>query len=227
MDDHMDDDWESGKHTRQPPYDSYIDVEEFEEYEDDNDDDEYDDNGKSELACPFCSEDFDLVELCCHIDDKHHWEAKSRICPVCATEVGINMAAHIITRHENFLKALCKRKLCNGESRSALSLLRKDLLDKYLKSISEGASRVVSSSDMAPDPLLLSFIYNPRPGDEFVSVHASSSTQARLPEKSSNENILESRNIQPSLSDKAQEEKAHRCEFVHGLLFSTILDDDL
>lgn len=36
------------------------------------------------------------------------------------------------------------------------------------------------------------------------------------------------RNIQkPQLSDKEQEEKARRCEFVQGLLLSTILEDSL
>jgi len=36
------------------------------------------------------------------------------------------------------------------------------------------------------------------------------------------------RNVQSSpFSIKDQEEKAKRCEFVHGLLLSTILDDNL
>lgn len=33
--------------------------------------------GKSEeLACPFCSEDFDVLGLCCHIDADHRMEVK-------------------------------------------------------------------------------------------------------------------------------------------------------
>ncbi|CAN0885523.1 Protein DEHYDRATION-INDUCED 19 homolog 5 [Linum grandiflorum] len=27
--------------------------------------------------CPYCEEEFDLVELCCHIDDEHQFESKS------------------------------------------------------------------------------------------------------------------------------------------------------
>lgn len=43
------------------------------------------DDLNSEYSCPFCSEEFDLVELCCHIDDEHPLEAnfgvrKSLIC---------------------------------------------------------------------------------------------------------------------------------------------------
>lgn len=29
-----------------------------------------------ELACPFCSEDFDVLGLCCHIDADHRMEVK-------------------------------------------------------------------------------------------------------------------------------------------------------
>ena len=34
-----------------------------------------DDDLNSEYPCPFCPEEFDLVELCCHIDDEHPVEA--------------------------------------------------------------------------------------------------------------------------------------------------------
>lgn len=35
--------------------------------------------GEYEYPCPFCSEDFDLVGLCCHIDEEHPVEAKSGV----------------------------------------------------------------------------------------------------------------------------------------------------
>lgn len=36
---------------------------------------EADDDLKAEYPCPFCPEDFDLVGLCCHIDEEHPIEA--------------------------------------------------------------------------------------------------------------------------------------------------------
>ncbi|KHG27476.1 dehydration-induced 19 -like protein [Gossypium arboreum] len=42
-----------------------IDFEEIEE----------DDELMTEYPCPYCSEDFDLLGLCCHIDEEHHLEA--------------------------------------------------------------------------------------------------------------------------------------------------------
>lgn len=35
-----------------------------------------DDDLNSEYPCPFCPEEYDLVELCCHIDDEHPVEAQ-------------------------------------------------------------------------------------------------------------------------------------------------------
>ncbi|THG04982.1 hypothetical protein TEA_018983 [Camellia sinensis var. sinensis] len=89
------------------------------------------------------------------------------------------------------------------------------------------SSCVVSSSDMDADPLLSSFIYNPPAAEESEILQPSFTTEANLAKKSSDENMLE-RNIDPSpLSNKDQEEKAQRCEFVQGLLYSTIFKDDL
>ncbi|KAK4732304.1 hypothetical protein R3W88_025292 [Solanum pinnatisectum] len=50
---------------------------EEEDEEDDEDEDVHDDNVKTDLACPFCSEDFDMLGLCCHIDSEHRIEAKT------------------------------------------------------------------------------------------------------------------------------------------------------
>ncbi|GKU86914.1 hypothetical protein SLEP1_g1383 [Rubroshorea leprosula] len=63
-----------------------------------------DDELRTEYPCPFCSEDFDLVEFCCHIDKEHPVEAESGVCPICATRVGINMVGHITTQHGSILK---------------------------------------------------------------------------------------------------------------------------
>ncbi|KAJ6683099.1 PROTEIN DEHYDRATION-INDUCED 19-like protein 6, partial [Salix koriyanagi] len=35
------------------------------------------DDIREEFPCPFCSEYFDIVGLCCHIDDEHTVESKN------------------------------------------------------------------------------------------------------------------------------------------------------
>jgi len=37
------------------------------------------DDSCAEFACPFCAEDFDIVGLCCHIDEEHPVEAKNGV----------------------------------------------------------------------------------------------------------------------------------------------------
>ena len=41
---------------------------------------EGDEDLKAEFLCPFCAEDFDVVGLCCHIDEEHPVEAKNGVC---------------------------------------------------------------------------------------------------------------------------------------------------
>lgn len=40
---------------------------------------EGEDDLKAEFICPFCAEDFDIVGLCCHIDEEHPVEAKNGV----------------------------------------------------------------------------------------------------------------------------------------------------
>ncbi|KAK6233249.1 hypothetical protein SCA6_003322 [Theobroma cacao] len=172
------------------------------------------DDIREEFPCPFCSEYFDIVGLCCHIDDEHPVEAKNGVCPVCAMRVGVDMH---------------RRKSRKGGSHSTLSLLRKELREGNLQSLFGGSSCIVSSSNSAPDPLLSSFILPMV--DDFVSVQPHLSSETSTTKKSLDANKSERQvivHVQSSpLSVKDQEEKAKRCDFVQGLLLSTILDDVL
>ncbi|KAG6702300.1 hypothetical protein I3843_07G026000 [Carya illinoinensis] len=184
-----------------------------------------DDDTREEFPCPFCSEYFEIVGLCCHIDDEHPLEAKNGVCPVCAMRVGVDMVAHITLQHGNIFKMQRKRKSRKSGMHSTLSLLRKELREGNFQSLFGGSSCIISSSNAAPDPLLSSFILPM--GDDFQSVQPQLSTEAGSVKKNSEDKVSE-RNIQSSpLSIKDQEEKAKRCKFVRGLLLSTILDDNL
>ncbi|KAJ9180312.1 hypothetical protein P3X46_008575 [Hevea brasiliensis] len=184
-----------------------------------------DDDIREEFPCPFCSEYFDIVGLCCHIDDEHPMEANNGICPVCAMRVGVDMVAHITLHHGHVFKMQRKRKSRKGGHHSTLTLLRKELREGNLQSLFGGSSCIVSSSNAAPDPLLSSFILPM--ADDFASAQPSFSNETSSAKKSLDENVLE-RNMKSSpLSVKDQEEKAKRSEFVQGLLLSAILDDIL
>ncbi|CAN0889081.1 Protein DEHYDRATION-INDUCED 19 homolog 2 [Linum grandiflorum] len=80
-----------------------------------------DDYLMADYPCPYCEEDFDLVELCCHIDDEHPYEPSSE-----------------------------KLKRRKGDSRSPLSSLKKEVADDYWSSLFSQSSGQVfpSTSDL-------------------------------------------------------------------------------
>ncbi|KAF9604298.1 hypothetical protein IFM89_005624 [Coptis chinensis] len=73
-------------------------------YEEFDDEDDVNVNVNVEFPCPFCTEDFDIIGLCCHIDDEHPAEAKDGVCPVCGTRVGMDMVGHIAMQHAQYFK---------------------------------------------------------------------------------------------------------------------------
>ncbi|URE21103.1 hypothetical protein MUK42_10909 [Musa troglodytarum] len=73
----------------QSRYDAYLGFEELDGGED---------QPRPEFACPFCTEVFDVVGLCCHMDDEHPVESKNGVCPVCAARVGMDMCCAMSTR---------------------------------------------------------------------------------------------------------------------------------
>ncbi|CAI9764791.1 unnamed protein product [Fraxinus pennsylvanica] len=163
-----------------------------------------DDDVREEYPCPFCSEYFDIVGLCFHIDDEHPVEAKNGVCPIC-----------VMRR---------KRKSLKAGSHSTLSLLRRQLREGNLQSLFGGSSCIVSSSNAAPDPLLSSFV-SPV-GDDFTSAQSHSSSKSNSVKKSSARNVLERKVREAPMSIKDQEEKSQRCTFVQGMLLSTIIVHD-
>ncbi|XP_019440740.1 PREDICTED: protein DEHYDRATION-INDUCED 19 homolog 5-like [Lupinus angustifolius] len=186
-------------------------------------------NGEDELMtvypCPYCTEDLDLLELCCHIDLDHPIESNSGICPVCATWVVTNMVDHITAQHGDIFKSLLKSKRYKHEFNPIHSFSRKDQEDEPWQSFSAGLSPAMSTSKSAHDPLL-SFLYSGAADDECENVRPDTSSEvSSIEEIHSEESPLE-RDVQPSLSDKDHIEKARRSEFVQGLLMSTILDSD-
>ncbi|XP_042046258.1 protein DEHYDRATION-INDUCED 19 homolog 3-like isoform X1 [Salvia splendens] len=180
-----------------------------------------DDDIREEYPCPFCSDYFDIVGLCCHIDDEHPIEAKNGVCPICTMRVGVDMVAHITLQHGNIFKMQRKRKSRKSGSHSTLSLLRRELREGNLQSLFGGSSCIVSSSNAAPDPLLSSFILPMV--EDYESVPSHSSAETTTAKKSTTESTSERK---PPMSVKDQEEKTKRSDFVQGLLLSVMFDDN-
>ncbi|GFZ09069.1 drought-responsive family protein [Actinidia rufa] len=125
----------------------------------DREDIDGEDESRPEFLCPFCAEDFDVVGLCCHIDEEHAIEAKNGR----------------------------KRRFRKYGSNSTLSMLKKELREGNLQSLFGGSQRLVSSSNTDPDPLLSSFMSNLRVVDELVGIKPHSTVEASLEKESGSE----------------------------------------
>ncbi|XP_021772793.1 protein DEHYDRATION-INDUCED 19 homolog 6-like [Chenopodium quinoa] len=204
--------YQSAFHTRSDVFMGFEDI-------------EGDDDIREEFPCPFCAEYFDIVGLCCHIDNEHPIEAKNGVCPVCAMRVGVDMVAHITLQHGNIFKVQRKRKSRKNGSQSTLSLLRKELQEGNSQSLFGGSSCIVSSSNAAPDPLLSSFILPM--ADDIVMSQSQSLSDTSTAKKGKEESVRERHVKSEPLSIKDQEERARRSEFVHGLLMSAMFEDKL
>ncbi|CAN6468568.1 unnamed protein product [Victoria cruziana] len=189
------------------------------------DDFETEEDLRAEFPCPFCSEDFDIVGLCCHIDDEHSIEAKNAVCPVCGTRVGMDMVGHITMQHGHFFKMQRRRRFRKGSSHSTISMLSKELREGHLQSLFASSAYPVASSNTAPDPLLSSFIYSMPMVDAPAKPELTSPVETVSDKKPLDDKVRES--TEPPVSDKDQEERARRCSFVQELLLSTIFKDTL
>ncbi|XP_054785794.1 protein DEHYDRATION-INDUCED 19 homolog 4-like [Prosopis cineraria] len=184
------------------------------------DDTDGDDDFRAEYLCPFCGDEYDVLGLCCHIDEEHPVEANTGICPVCAKKVGMDLVGHITMQHRNFLKAHHKRRYRRGGSGSAFSLLRKGALQSLF-----GGSSYAAPSNSTPDPLLSSFIHNSVVADESLSLMSCPSVEANPVRDGSKDDLLERKPQESQSSEEDKMEKARRYEFIQGLLSSTILED--
>ncbi|KAF8105454.1 hypothetical protein N665_0157s0041 [Sinapis alba] len=189
---------------------------------------EGEDDFREEYACPFCSDYFDIVSLCCHIDEDHPMNTINGVCPVCAVKVSSDMVAHITLQHANMFKVTTrKRKSRRGGAQSMLSILKREFPDGNFQSLFEGSSRVVppSSSNIAADPLLSSFI-SPMADELFIS-ESGLCGETSSAKKILNQSFPERNVEKKSLSAEDHREKLKQSEFVQGVFCSTILDDDL
>jgi len=177
---------------------------------------------KAEFICPFCAEDFDIVGLCCHIDEEHPVEAKNGACPVCTKRVGLDIVGHITTQHANFFKVQRRRRLRRGGYSSAYLALKKELREANLQSLLGGSSSFTSSTNIDSDPLLSSFMFNSPPANVPAKKPATQGTSAT---KVWHKETLKRGFREAPLSGEDQE-KARKSEFVRGLFLSAMLEDE-
>ncbi|KAJ0235697.1 Protein DEHYDRATION-INDUCED 19 2 [Hirschfeldia incana] len=191
---------------------SYRDSGDFEEEEDD------DDVEVEDYPCPFCSDDYDLVELCHHIDEEHQLEATHGVCPVCSKMVKMHMVDHITSYHRDVLKSEQKQTSSYMDDPYSSS-------DKYLQSFHDDFPPSTHASKPVVADQFLSFLNSPPLPKQTKPVHEVDSSVEDKSLIEADSSAVKDRTSSTPLSDTEQLEKAKKCEFVQGLLSSAMFGD--
>ncbi|KAG5374667.1 hypothetical protein IGI04_039263 [Brassica rapa subsp. trilocularis] len=166
---------------------SYLDSGDFEEDEDDV---------EVEYPCPFCSDDYDLVELCHHIDEEHSLEATHG-------------------------KDECLLGVCDFGS-GQKETYEEDPYSSSDNYLQDDLSPSMNHHHTSKTDQFLSFLNNsPLPNQTKPVQEVDSSVE----DKTLVEDSGKDRKLSTPLSDSEQLEKAKKCEFVQGLLSSAMFDD--
>lgn len=111
-----------------------------------------------EFTCPFCCGEFDIGSLCSHIEEKHCFEPKAAVCPVCAAKVKSDMVGHITFQHGHLFKMQRRRfRMAVTSVGSALSSVVKErgmvALQAHPNGISNSHWSAAKASHPGTDPL--------------------------------------------------------------------------
>ncbi|XP_059077494.1 protein DEHYDRATION-INDUCED 19 [Cryptomeria japonica] len=171
------------------------------------DDAEGEDATRLDFLCPYCYQDFDIASLCCHVEEEHCHETIHVACPVCNTNIGMDIVGHITRQHSHLFKTQRRRKNVKGGVRSNLH---------------------PDASMATADPLLSSFIC----GLPSMETHEPQNTCATMEEGSAKESsdsqaiVSADSSVPDEESKQMLEEGMQRAEFVQQLMLSIILPEE-
>lgn len=199
-------------------------VDEFDDEEDDDD---------LAYPCPYCYVEYDLINLCHHLEDEHNDETDLTVCTICAERISGNMLRHITIEHESLFKVPIqpiqhdRSQKVPIPSRQALSLLGRDLRKAHLQALLAGKGQ--QSSSGITDPLLSSLVVNyPAPRAEEISRLVTSCAEDMSGKTEPAQHIWQS-SFDPSLSSEEREKRirqaAGKALFMQDLVCSTMLSD--
>ncbi|URE40220.1 hypothetical protein MUK42_17980 [Musa troglodytarum] len=128
------------------------------------------DDPRAEFPCPFCSEDFDIVGLCCHIDDEHPVEAKNGV-------IFVVILVHIEWSHV----------MVKSWDASPFA----DLREGNLQALLGGSSYIAPPPPMAaPDPFISSLIYTLPLDESSKDAQSDSLDEGNIVSKNSEEKVV-------------------------------------
>nr|ACG32397.1 fb2 [Zea mays] len=166
------------------------------------------------FPCPFCYIEVEVPFICNHLQEEHCFDTRNAVCPICANNLGKDMAAHFKLQHTHLLK---RRKPYRPSSCPAAATSPATYqVNSYYEEAEPQQHYSRPYKDPAPDPLLSQFIcsVDAIPGDD----NAQKDDQ-RL--KLNNKGATASDD--DASSKLGLEERLQRIDFLTEILMSTIL----
>lgn len=157
------------------------------------------------VTCPFCYIDTDLTLLCSHLQEEHCFDVKDAVCPVCAMNLGKDVATHFRMHHGSSLK--------NRRKSDKSTFWRnniEDLRSFYSLAAKAGAGNL---QDFSPDPLLAPFLCSVSYSDPKPDIPQEKAATISNTEGS---NLIE-------LRREDYEDRMQKAEFIQQMMLSAMV----
>ncbi|OEL12870.1 Protein DEHYDRATION-INDUCED 19-like protein 5 [Dichanthelium oligosanthes] len=173
------------------------------------------------FPCPFCYIEVEVPFICNHLQEEHCFDTRNAVCPICANNLGKDMAAHFRVQHSHLLKRRKPSKPSSWPAAATNSASGKGTATYQVNSYFEESQHYRSSrpyQEPAPDPLLSQFICSVEQSDDAIPGDASAENGAvKIPDD-------QRKGASDDASSKlGLEERLQRIDFLSEILMSTIL----
>lgn len=178
------------------------------------------------FPCPFCYIEVEVPFICSHLQEEHCFDTRNAVCPICANNLGRDMAAHFRVHHSHLLKRRKPSKPSSWPAAATNAASGKGGEAYEVNSFFEETRHYRESStpyqDPAPDPLLSQFICSSDAQDDNAIPSDANANGSVKIQDDQRWNKGASNNHDAS-SKLGLEERLQRIDFLTEIIMSTIL----
>jgi len=176
------------------------------------------------FPCPFCYIEVEVPFICNHLQEEHCFDTRNAVCPICANNLGKDMAAHFRVQHSHLLKRRKPSKPSSWPAAATNSSSRTGTSTYEVNFYFEDPQRYRMSDrpyqEPAPDPLLSQFICSVAQTDDAIPGDTNTEKGAvKIPD----DQRWRKRASGDASSKLGLEERLQRIDFLTDILMSTIL----
>ncbi|KAJ1287265.1 hypothetical protein BS78_03G417800 [Paspalum vaginatum] len=178
------------------------------------------------FPCPFCYIEVEVPFICNHLQEEHCFDTRNAVCPICANNLGRDMAAHFRVQHSHLLKRRKPSKPSSWPAAATSSASGEGRETYEVNSYYEEPRHYRVNSrpyqDPEPDPLLSQFICSSvaQADDTIPSGAHAEDSAVKIPDDDRRRSKGAS---EDAASKLGLEERLQRIDFLTEILMSTIL----